>query len=65
MVRRRDKAGSLWTLRRSAGAIDMGEASGQGGGAVLTNKSCLRKRDSLEADGNGQDAAYRKQLAAD
>lgn len=36
---------------------------GQGGGAVLTNKSCLRWRDAVAADGSEQDAAYQKQLA--
>ena len=63
MVRRRDKAGSLWTVRRSAGAIVVGKEPGQGGGAILTNKSCLRRGDAMAADGSGQDAAYQKQLA--
>jgi hypothetical protein len=41
----------------------MAEISGQGGGAVLTNKTCLRRMEAVAADGRGQDATCQKQLA--
>jgi hypothetical protein len=65
MVRRRDNEGSLWTVGRSAGVSVMMEMTGQGGGAVKTNKTCLRMRNAMAADGRGQDeeATCQKQLA--